>query len=425
MEKSLFVKFAAFFIAIAKGVTETVNGGKAEQRYFHKEMLTPELSVNLEWGSSSVNSSVVAADVVSMDATLPLKKRGALRAATGDIPKLGMKMHLSEKQLSDIDVLVARNAETKTIVERIFADTVTCTMGIYEKLEYMFLQALSSGFTVIDDANNVGLGIRLDFKYPAANSFGVVTKWSDPNAKPLDDITRIRKVAQALGKTSTIIAMDDATASNLLSNAQIRESHAFNLNFVGQNVPNLDNDQLAAVFKKKFNLTLLIVERQIVTERDGVKTIQTPWEANKVVLLPSMKVGKVIYGILAEDTRRKPSITYTKVDNFILLKKWSTDEPFSEYTSSQALVVPVINNVGDIYVINSEEAVTDAQTENNSTFDYKGVDYTKASAVAALKLAKPTSKLTTSSTDAAILKAVNELSDEQIAIFEENIVEAA
>ena len=110
MKKSLFVFLAAWYSAIAKKLEVTVNGKDESQpmKYFHKEMLTQELSTDLKWGSSSVDGSIVAADVVSMDSELPLKRQDSIATATGEIPKAGMKMKLTEKQLSDIDTMKSK-----------------------------------------------------------------------------------------------------------------------------------------------------------------------------------------------------------------------------------------------------------------------------------------------------------------------------
>lgn len=60
----------------------------------------------------------MAADVVSMDSSLPLKKRDSLGRASGDLPKIGMELFLNEKQMSDIDALIAQNANIDTIVAK-------------------------------------------------------------------------------------------------------------------------------------------------------------------------------------------------------------------------------------------------------------------------------------------------------------------
>lgn len=424
MNQSLFVQFLAYFKAIAKTIEEKVNGKKTELTYLYKEMLTEELSVDLQWKSLTVNSNIVAADIVALDSALPLKKRDSFGTASGDIPKVGMKLQLSEKQMTDIDVLKARNVETAVLVDKIFQDQVKCTMGVHEKMEYIFLLGLSTGVGLVEDDENVGTGIRVDYGYLTSNKFGASTKWSDANAKPIDDIKRIVKEARTKGDNIKVLMMSDTTFDKLAENDQTRQNFAFSQNFVGSNIPTPDYEQVNALMQRKFGLTIVIVDRTVTTERDGVRTVHTPWATDNVIFLTSTKVGKLAYGILAEETRKSPKVMYEKSGSFILLKKWSTEEPFAEFTSSQALALPVINNVSSIYLLNCEETVTDAQTEGDANFAYKGTNYTKASVVAAYKLNKPNSTITTATSDANILAGINKLSDEQILVFEANIVAA-
>lgn len=424
MNQSLFVQFLAYFKAIAKTIEDRVNGKKTELTYLHKEMLTEELSVDLQWKSLTVNSNIVAADIVALDSALPLKKRDSFGTASGDIPKLGMKLQLSEKQMSDIDVLKARNVETSVLVDKIFQDTMKATMGIHEKLEFIFLQGLSTGVGLIEDENNVGTGIRVDYGYVADNKFGASIPWSDVNAKPINDIKRIVKEAKAKGDMIKFLMMSDTTFDKLAENQQTRENYAFTQNFVGANIPTPDFDQVNALMQRKFGLTIIIVDRTVTTERDGGRTVHNPWATDNVIFLTSTKVGKLAYGILAEETRKSPKVMYEKSGSFILLKKWSTEEPFAEFTSSQALVLPVINNVSSIYLLNCEEAAIDAQTEGDANFRYKAVNYTKTSVIAAINLAKGKTVAKSSNTDAALLKYVNELSEEEILVFEAKIVAA-
>lgn len=425
MKESLFVKYTSWLSAIILGVETKINGGKTELSYLHKTMLTEELSTDLKWSTLTVNSTIVAADIVAMDSPLPLKKRDAIGTANGEITKLGMKKKLTEKQLSDIDTLVAKKVENKVIIEKIFNDAVSCTMGIYEKMEYVFLSALSTGIALIEDTENVGTGIRIDYGYSDANKFGVVKAWSDSAAKPLDDIQRVIKEARSKGVSLKFMMMDQNTFDNLAANDQTRQYFAFSQNFVGSSVPVPDQEQVNMMLQKRYKLTIVIVDRTVITERDGARTVQTPWAENKVIFLETQKVGRLVYGILAEETRQSKSATYAKAGKYILLKKWSEEEPFSEHTSSQALAIPVIDAVDSIYLLDSEEAAVDAQTEGDANFLYLTVSYTKASVAAALKLAYPATKLTVASTDAKLLEAINKLSEEQILVFEANLTESA
>lgn len=425
MKESLFVKYASWLSAIILGVVTKINGGKTELTYLHKSMLTEELSTDLKWSSLVVNSSIVAADVVAMDSPLPLKARDAISTADGEITKLGMKKKMTEKQLTDIDVLVAKKVENKVIIEKIFDDAVKCTMGVYEKIEYIFLKGLSTGVALIEDTENVGIGVRIDYGYLDSNKFGVTTPWSDPTAKPLDDIERVKKYAKTKGSVLKIIMMDQETFDNLAANEQVRQYYAFSLNFVGSNIPVPDFDQVNSLMQKKFKMQITIVDRTIIVERDGKREVKTPWEANKVVFLESSNVGRLMYGILAEESRKSKAATYAKAGKFILLKKWCDEEPFAEMTSSQALAIPVIDGVDSIFLLDSEEAATDEQTEGDANFDYKEVEYTKASVIAAINKAVGKVKAKANNTDATLLKYINELSEEQILIFEAEIVESA
>lgn len=425
MNQSLFVQFLAYFKAIAKTIEEKVNGKKTELTYLYKEMLTEELSVDLQWKSLTVNSNIVAADIVALDSALPLKKRDSFGTASGDIPKLGMKLQLSEKQMTDIDVLKARNVETSILVDKIFQDQVKATMGIHEKLEFIFLQGLSTGIGLVENENNVGTGIRVDYGYLTSNRFGASLPWSNTNAKPIDDIKRVVKEARAKGDNIKVLMMSDTTFDKLAENAQTRENFAFSQNFVGTNIPTPDLEQVNGLMQRKFGLTIVVVDRTVTTERDGVRTVHTPWATDNVIFLTSPKVGKLAYGILAEETRKSPKVMYEKSGSFILLKKWSTEEPFAEFTSSQCLALPVINNVSSIYLLNCEEAVVDAQTEGDANFDYKETSYTRTSVIAAINLATGKTTAKSTNTDAKLLEYINNLSDEQILVFEANITESA
>jgi len=414
MNESLFVEFSAWFKSIAKSIEERVNGKKTELTYLYKEMLTEQLSVDLKWNTLTVNSNIVAADVVALSSTLPLKKRDSFGTAGGEIPKLGMKMQLTEKEMTDLDVLKSRNVETKVLVDKIFGDQIKCTMGIHEKMEYMYLQGLSTGFTLIDDDTNVGTGIRVNYGYSDDNRFGATTPWSDiANAKPIDDIKRIVKNAKTKGDTPAILMMDDATFDNFASNQQTRENYAFSQNFVGAQIPTPDLEQVNAMMQKRFKLTIIIVDRTVTTERDGVRTENKPWADGIVVFLRTAKVGKIVYGILAEETRKSPKCIYEKSGSFILLKKWSTEEPFAEFTSSQALVLPVIDNTSSIYLLDTEEAETGVQTEGNTTINiFEDTAMLRSNLITALTEIG-IKNVDDDLTDAQLIAIVNKLSDKK------------
>ena len=62
----------------------------------------------------------------------------------------------------------------------------------------------------------------------------------------------------------------------------------------------------------------------------------------------------VLWTNTAETTRRVAGVEYQVADEFILLSKYSKNDPLREFTSSQAMVVPIINNVDRIYTLDSK-----------------------------------------------------------------------
>ena len=70
-----------YFGKVVGKVTEKYNGENKKPELLHKAMLTEEYSADLSWGSTELNNVILAADVVSMDASIPLKKRGKISNA--------------------------------------------------------------------------------------------------------------------------------------------------------------------------------------------------------------------------------------------------------------------------------------------------------------------------------------------------------
>jgi hypothetical protein len=360
MEPSLFTAWVAkYFKPLVAKVVEKINGTKVKQTYLHKTMLRKEYSPTLKWSSINVDGTTVAADVVAMDSPLPLKKRDTISKADGDIPKLGMKLALNERTMTDLNILVnSPQTQESTILQKLFQDTAKCITGVYEIIELMFLQALSSGVTLIADTANVGLGIRVDFGYKASNKFGVGVLWSaGATGTPISDFNRVKAVADANGDNITDVMMDTYAFNNMLLSTEFRQSYAGSLGIAvtsGTVIETPDQEQVAKFLLKKYGWTLTVVTRVVKTERNGVKTNVTPWQQGSVVFLTTTEVGTLTWGTLAEMVHQNKAVTYEVADDFILVSKFHKVDPLKEFTSSQALALPVINNVDEIYQLDTK-----------------------------------------------------------------------
>lgn len=426
MEKvSVFKDFIKkYFNKVAKKYYDLISGTTEEPKYIHDKALTPEYSVDMTYSSISGSFSRVTADVVAYDSPVALKSRGSIKTASGEIPKLGLKFVLNEKQMNSLHIMSKFPDRIKELIRKIFEDTKACILGIKESVEEAFLIGLSSGLTIIADQTNVGTGIRINYNIPESNQFGASIKWSDPEATPIDDIRRIRKRARNNGKIINTIWMDESTFYNLTNNKQVKEMWAFSLNFIGDKIPTLDDDQLKSYLKSKLKLNVIVIDRTFNKEKDGKITVTNGWTPNMVVFTNGIKVGSLVYGTLAEENFPTNGVSYSKPNDYILISKSGTTDPVSEKTAGQAIVIPVLQNVDSIFYLNSEEAADDDQTEGDAVFAYDSANYTKQSVVDAINLANKALKATINQKDETLQKKINMLSEDEVIVFEDNIVES-
>lgn len=415
MNPTLFVEFVKkWFKALANNITEKINDAKTQPAYLFKTMLTTKLSADNKWDTTDVSRSIVAADIVALDSPLPIKKRDAISAAGGKIPKLGMKMAKTESLISDIRMLQARGATEADIVRAIFDDLARCVTGINERLEFTFLQGLSTGLVLVEDADNVGAGIRVNFGYKESNAYGVVKKWGSEGYTPLSDIARVLAAAYANGDTITTIALDRAAYNQMRKSNEAKSLYASSIgNFTGNSLTVPTPSQFdAAIADEHKGVKLLVVDRSIRVERDGKQTPARPFAENTLVFLTTEKVGSLVYGILAEESVPVAGVEYQKVDGYILTSKYSKNDPLAEFTSAQAIALPVIENVGSIYTLNTQDAqeVDSSEVEGDAGITIYGTTYSKAAVVDAMKEAGI--RVAYNISDEKLVDKINTLSNE-------------
>lgn len=355
MEQSLYFQYIQkFFPRLVLSIVEKLNDkNQSALPYLYKGLLNTTYSVDGRWESISGEYNRVAADVVAMDSPLPLKSRDSISRASGNIPKVGMELFLNEKQMSDIDAMIAQGLPINSVVQKIFEDTPRVISGVYERMEAMFLEGLSTG-VALADSNNVGTGVRLDYGYLDANKFGVTAEWAtSTSAKAIDDIEKVIRKATDDGNRIIKAYADKFWFDNFCKNQQVREQFAFVQGFVGSTIPNLTNEQVSAVMQNKFGFSVELVDRAIKTEKNGVKTVNRPWAEGTIVFVCDDQVGNLVWTRPAEMNHPVTGVSYETADSYILVSKYRVNRPsLREYTASQARVVPVISNPDRIYTLN-------------------------------------------------------------------------
>lgn len=352
METSAFVKWVAKYLpGVTVRITKRLNDSTNPLPYLFKSLLRQQYSVDGKWEALIQENVLVSADYVAMDTDSPLKKRDSMGKASGDIPKMSMELWLNEKQLTDLDSLIAQGGTDAQIVAELFKDTQKVLGGAYELNEATFLEALSTGQAVVTDSDNVGTGIRLDYGYLTDHKFGVAKALTDPTAKFWDDFKKIQDKAIADGNPIQVAYADSATINAIAALDQTRQLYAFGQNFVGGNIPVPDLEQLNQLAQRRGGFQFVSVDRTIRKEKNGIRKAIKPWKAGSIVYTTAGPVGSLVYAKLAEQNHPVAGVTYQLVDGYILVSKYRKNEPsVSEFTKMQARVVPVISNVDEIYL---------------------------------------------------------------------------
>lgn len=362
MNPSLFIEVIEKYFRLVVGkITEKINGKKTEEQLLHKTMLTEEYSADLTWGATELNTSIVAADVVAMDSSLPLKRRDKISNATGAIPKIGIKFRKGEKDISDINVMRARGADENTVVAKIFQDAPKAIKGVDVRKEIMFLQGLSTGETLVPDEENVGTGIRVTYGYKEENIFHAKNgAWGEDSATPQDDVQQLFDKAQEDGNTITLVMLSKKYFNLYRHSTQGKLLAANYRNQVVTDVANLSvpsRETMLEALADEYGATFRIVDSTFRIEKpDGSRVAVKPWEEANVVGLPSENIGRLVYGTLAEETNPVAGVVYEKSGTHILVSKYSKNDPLQEFTTAQALAIPVIDGADSIYILHADSA---------------------------------------------------------------------
>ena len=355
MEKSLYAQYTEkFFPQLVTSIVERLNGeNRTTLPYLYKSLLEPAFSADGRWASILAEYTRVAADVVALDSELPLKSRDIIETAQGEIPKLGLKLYLTEKQMKDIDAMIAQNMPLNRVLNNIFNDVPRVIEAVYERIEDIFLSELSSGVGI--SARNNGTGVRINMNYKADHQFNAAITWTGnlSTSTPLDDIQAIFDKALEDNNVITDMWADDTWLRGFYQSQQVRSQYAFNMGVTTSsgNVPILDLDKAAQVIETKWGVTLHRIARKIKTEINGTKQSHSPWANGVCAFTCDPILGNLVWTNVAEDTRRVNGVDYQNADEYILVSKYSTNDPLREFTSSQAMAVPVLNNVDRIYTL--------------------------------------------------------------------------
>ena len=420
MEKTLFAQVVEKFMPKLQTLVELVNGKRNENvTLTHKELLRVEYAPDQKWSSASVDSHRVAADMVAMDSPLVPKARPTAKTASGELPKIGTARIMKESQINTIKIMKAQGRPFEQIAAKLSQDPIDCANDIDERNEYNFLKGLSEGVLLTQDADDPSVALRVDFGYLPEHTFGVETL----GQISYEDVRRPIEAADKDGNTIAEIFISKSLHTKLRNTTWAKELVA---NYRGQVYSNSANLPVppAKAFDEAFaddnnGITFRLFDRSVKFEKNGQRVSKKAFNENNMIYLVNGKeVGALVWGELAEADEanaatKSTAAIYSIVDEYKLIARYRTTNPYQEVTTGQALVLPVIENVDTIYMLKTDEAAeVDTAKETADTEDVKitikGKTYTKSAVITALNSLGVNTAA--NAADSTVINKINKLS---------------
>lgn len=430
MKASMFVEWISS-IWPKLGLYVKEKTAPTKRTYLHKTMLRKVYSPDQKWEGTSAKTTYVAADMVAMDSPLPIKKRGSIATSNGKLPKVGMKKVMRETEINSVNIMKAhyatattdeaKNAEKRRIIQNLTNDGVACSIGIDEKNEANFLAGLSDGVVLVEDEDNTGTGLRVDYGYLDENTFGTIVK----GHVSYEDFENVKSKADADGNTIVKVMIATSKLNEIRKERWARELVADADDKVYTDETTLkvpSKKKFIAALEDEFDIKVEEVDRTVIFEKNGKQKSVKPWNAERIIFLCNEEVGSLVYGTLAEATNPVEGVKYATVDEYKLISKYSNTDPLQEFTNGQALVLPVIEDVDQIYILDctdDKSAEVDTTAEEADTNDiYITINNKKYSKTdVAAQLTAMGYKTSATAKDETIMKKFNALSDEEEATF--------
>lgn len=423
-------------------VSEKVNGkNERERTYLHKQRLEKVYSPDQKWEGTSANTRYVKADYVAFDSPLPLKRRGQISSSNGKLPKVGMRKVMNESDINSVNIMNAQlsqldngsdayKTKKRQIIKKLADDPTTCAIGIDEQNEFTYLYGISNGIVLVqadeNDPQNVGIGMRVDYGYKDANIFRTTVVDECDG----DDIQKVIDAANASGNTIAVAMISKYRLDKIRNTRWAKELAADYQEKVYDNETKLPKPSVKTftdAFENEYGFNFIVVNRSVLCEKDGKDVPVKPFNQDRIIFLPNSDTdGSLVYSTLAEMTNPAEGVNYSTLEEYKLVSRLRVTEPsFAEVTKGQAIVLPVIEDVDGIYVLDFSksyelDASDDSETaEVDDNITIAGTKYKKADVIEALK--NLGSDVKSNAKDSTVIKKINELSDEDTASLMEAI----
>ena len=312
----------------------------------------------------------VAGDIVSYNSSAPIKSRKVLGKLAGNIPSVRIMRTMTEDDMNDYIQFraLATSDAHKALLKLIYDDVSFCASGCLARLEWLVLQALSSGSVSLTNTNNAGIVTEhaIDFQIPASHKRVIKTAtatrtWDNSTATnplPLTDIKVVCDLARDNGTRIQYIIMNQTTFAAMIATSQVVNMCApyMGFGYLGTTsfAPTPTLAAVNAYLTAQSLPQIRVIDQRVTLEnRDFTQTTVDPWTDYNVLFLPDLACGNMLYAPIAEEVFTPKQADQMKKDN-VLVTKFSTVNPTTENTKGEINAFPSWSTVSYCYLLNTD-----------------------------------------------------------------------
>lgn len=326
---------------------------------------------SLKWETlTGEKGAPVIADVISFDSSAPQKTREVVAKMSGDIPKTAVKRGMNESEYNEYRQLqrdAQGDAAQLELLNLAFKDQDFVVNAVRGRFEWWCMQLMSKAGFMLSATNNAGI-VTAEFVgcgMPATNKKVSTVDWATAaTADGLGDIETVVLAASADGVTLKYAIMRHDDFIMLRNQKATTDRIKAWINTSGKVVATLDkiNEYMTANMLPQ----IVVINPAVKIENKAHKKVTVnPWESKRVCLIPDLNVGDIQHGpIASESSEALAKVAIMVKQDFVLTSKWSTLDPFKEWTMAEANAVPVINDPDVMYIIKADAV---AWSENEDT----------------------------------------------------------
>lgn len=290
------------------------------------QYLTPKFTTSLSWNAmiNTINLSPMAS-VVDYSGDKPLRSHPGSTSLSGRLTTFGNSYTLSKEEMREImeieDNIGKYGIEADALIEQIRPYIKRLSVGADKTLDYMLLQALSTGKMTMDNTvNPQGIQFDLDWGIQTeTTAIGGGITWDNPTATPLTDMRNLKRKYQKKGMRFIIARMSQATFDEMLLTNELADKMGYELPVDGDgklivgSVPFVKIEDLNRLFVALGLPPVEVVDHVIPIEKaDGTIIESSPFADSRVSFVTSQILGNVRYSFTNEDRMPNPEMTYAK-----------------------------------------------------------------------------------------------------------------